>query len=142
MLDVPLLIRFPRGSTGRYGGAPRIEGKTLHRDLIGWLAHYLNGGPLFLDGFHGNQSWENRRRSHLSAYASPGRAQTYTMLSVSRANHPEIRARITLRTANPTARLLGFEQEFGLPAPAPSLDSATSNAIVSAFERELELFSR
>jgi membrane-anchored protein YejM (alkaline phosphatase superfamily) len=137
VLEVPLLIRFPQGAPGLFESPRLITERTLHTDVIGWVARYLNGAPLFLDGFEGNQDWSAGRPSVLFTYADPGRKQVYGMLSLRSETQGEIRARLLFLSDEPRLRLLGFEQQFGLPVAAPRLDPSTIDLISRSFEREL-----
>ena len=124
VLHVPLLIRFPRGEGPPFDSPKKVSQRTLHSDVIGWLARYLNEGGLFLDGFEGHQEWGRGHASVLSTYADADGKRTYAMLSVRTDQGEELRARLAIRNDEPRLRLLGFEDRYGVPVSAPKLDAA------------------
>lgn len=135
VLEVPLFVRFPKGTAT--AKPAEVKSLTLHRDIVGWLARYLHGSPLFLDGFHGRQTWDEAPDGVLSAYASPSKNRVYAMLRVAQGGQGDLRLRLTLSSLEPRVSLLGFEDRYGQAIATPELSRAQRDALLNTFHSEL-----
>ncbi len=137
VLQVPLIVRFPEGSAPPFNAPEIVKTRTQHRDVIGWIARFLHGKTLFLDGFQGRQDFETEPLAALSAYADPGRRRTYCLLTVRTSDSSYLRLRLTLRNDEPRLSVLGFEGPFATPVAAPELNEKTIHLLTRAFKEEL-----
>lgn len=145
VLRVPLLVRFPVGSAlARFASPARVDAPTLHRDVIGWVAEYLNGGPLYLEGYQGIADFTRlpAERSILSSYASPTKRRTYGMLSYKDPEQGEIRARITFSSIEPRISFLGYEDQFAQRVGGPELNEHLQRKLFEALLGELTAISQ
>lgn len=145
VLRVPLLVRFPAGSAlSRFASPARVDAPTLHQDVIGWIAEYLNGGELYLDGYQGVSDFTRLppERSILSVYASPEKKRSYGMLSYKDQEQGEIRARITFSSIEPRISFLGYEDEFAQRVSGPQLNARLQRELAEALNKELSLANR
>jgi membrane-anchored protein YejM (alkaline phosphatase superfamily) len=142
VLQIPLLIRFPQGSAAPF--VPQVvQSSTQHRDVMGLVARYLQGESLFLDGFHGHQTWwEPRESAVLSTYSSTNAHRVYCMLRVPEKNGSSLRLRLTLSSLEPKVSLLGFEDRYGEPVPTPALRPEMRARVEAAFRDELLRLTR
>lgn len=139
VLRVPMIVRFPErsGLEARFVGPRVIEDPTLHRDVIGWIASYLAGDALYLDGFQGIANFERaaERTAELAVYASPRRKLAYALLQIGAAR--DLQLGLALGLEAPTVRIQGFLDDDGRTIADPTLGARDEARIRAALDAEL-----